>query len=83
MSRSRSKRKIREGIVVSDKMNKTKVVKVESLARHKRYGRVIKCATKFKVHDEQNQAKTGDKVRIMEIRPLSKEKRWLLLEVVK
>jgi small subunit ribosomal protein S17 len=83
MDRGRNKRKVREGVVLSGKMDKTIIVRVSSLTRHQRYGRVIKQASKFKVHDEQNQAKAGDKVRIMETRPLSKEKRWRLVEVVK
>ena len=82
MSKDRSKRKIREGIVLTDKMDKTIVVRVDRLTKHKRYGRVIRRAAKFKVHDEQNQAKAGDKVRIMETRPLSREKRWRLVEIV-
>ena len=76
-------RKIRIGVVVSDKMQKTIVVRVERSAMHPEYGKVIKKAKKFKVHDEKNQAKAGDRVRIMETRPLSKDKRWRLLEVLK
>ena len=83
MEKRRSKGKIKEGTVLSDKMDKTIVVRVNRLIKHKKYGRVIKCATKFKVHDEQNQAKAGDKVRITQTRPLSKEKRWRLVEIVK
>ncbi len=79
----RSKRKIKIGTVLSNKMQKTIVVKVDRLLQHKKYGRVVRTATKFKVHDEQNQAKIGDKVRIMETRPLSKEKRWRLVEIIK
>lgn len=82
-SQQRSRRKVRSGIVLSDKMDKTIVVRVESLSKHKKYGRVIWQATKFKVHDDKNLAHVGDKVRIMETRPLSKEKRWRLVEVVK
>lgn len=83
MEKERSKRKSRIGTVFSDKMDKTIVVKIGRLTTHKKYGRVIKRATKFKVHDEQNQAKVGDKVKIMETRPLSKQKRWRLVEIVK
>ena len=83
MEKERSKRKSRIGTVFSDKMDKTIVVKIGRLATHKKYGRVIKRATKFKVHDEQNQAKVGDKVKIMETRPLSKQKRWRLVEIMK
>lgn len=83
MQKERNKRKVRRGTVVSDKMDKTIVVRVERLTKHLKYGRVIWRATKFKVHDRENQAKMGDKVRIMQTRPLSKEKRWRLLEVIK
>ncbi len=76
-------RKQRVGIVVSDRMDKTVVVKVEGLTKHPLYGRVVKMRSKFKVHDEKNQAKIGDKVRIVETRPLSKEKRWRLAEILK
>jgi len=64
-------------------MNKTIVVRLERRVRHPIYGRVIRKWTKFKVHDERNSAKVGDKVRIVETRPLSREKRWRLLEIVK
>lgn len=82
MNQRRSKRKVKEGVVLSNKMDKTIVVRVDRLTKHKRYGRVIRRAAKFKVHDEQNQAKEGDRVRIMETRPLSKEKRWRLVEII-
>ena len=83
MQSRRGKRKIKVGLVLSDKMDKTIVVRVDRLAKHKTYGRVIKRASKFKVHDQKNEAKIGDKVRIMEARPFSKEKRWSLVEVIK
>lgn len=83
MKKERSKRKTKIATVISNKMKKTIVVRVDRLTRHQKYPRVIRGATKFKVHDEQNQAKVGDKVRIMETRPLSKEKRWRLIEVLK
>ncbi|MBL7084684.1 MAG: 30S ribosomal protein S17 [Candidatus Omnitrophica bacterium] len=83
MEKKRSKRKVKEGIVLSSKMDKTIVVGIGRLAKHKVYGRVIRRSSKFKVHDEKNQAKAGDKVRIMESRPLSKEKKWRLIEVIK
>ena len=83
MTKRLSKRKVRVGVVLSDKMDKTIVVRIDRLTTHKKYSRVIRKATKFKVHDEQNQAKAGDKVRIMETRPFSKEKRWRLVEIVK
>jgi len=76
------KRKTKTGRVVSDKMDKTIVVSVERLARHRLYKRVIRLTTKFKAHDEANDAHTGDTVRIEESRPLSATKRWRLLEVV-
>jgi small subunit ribosomal protein S17 len=78
-----SKRKQRVGIVVSDKMNKTRIVKVMQSTQHPIYKRIIKTINKFKVHDEKNISKIGDKVRIIETRPLSKEKRWRLVEVLK
>ena len=77
-----SKRKTKVGRVVSDKMDKTIVVAVERLARHRVYKRVIRLTTKFKVHDEENAARVGDRVLIEEWRPLSREKRWRLMEVV-
>ena len=83
MRKARGHRKKRVGIVLSDRMNKTIVVRLERRVRHPIYGRVIRKWTKFKVHDERNSAKVGDKVRIVETRPLSKEKRWRLLEIVK
>ncbi len=76
-------RKIRTGIVVSDKMQKTIVVRVERTAHHPLYNKIIRKHNKFKVHDENNSAKAGDTVRIIETRPLSKDKYWRLLEIVK
>ncbi len=76
-------RKIRTGAVVSDKMNKTIVVRVERITQHPLYKKTIRKYKKFKVHDEKNSAKTGNTVRIIETRPLSKEKRWRLLEIVR
>jgi small subunit ribosomal protein S17 len=76
------KRKTKVGRVVSDKMDKTIVVSVERLARHRLYKRVIRLSTKFKAHDESNDAKIGDTVRIEETRPMSATKRWRLIEVV-
>jgi small subunit ribosomal protein S17 len=78
-----SKRKVRIGKVVSNKMNKTAVVAVQTLKRHKLYKKVIKSEKKFKVHDEKNECKIGDVVRIVETRPLSKEKCWRLAEILK
>jgi len=81
--KNRGKRKELIGVVVSDKMDKTIVVKVERLVTHPLYKKTIKKSKKYKVHDEENKAKTGDKVKIMETRPLSKEKRWRLVEVLR
>jgi small subunit ribosomal protein S17 len=80
--RSQGKRKTKTGRVVSDKMDKTIVVSVERLSRHRVYKRVIRLTTKFKAHDERNEAHVGDTVRIEESRPLSATKRWRLVEVV-
>src|SRR3990170_3009913 len=78
----RGRRKAKVGRVVSDKMDKTIVVSVERLARHRIYKRVIRLTTKFKAHDENNEAHIGDTVRIEEARPLSATKRWRLVEIV-
>jgi len=74
--------KTRVGLVVSDKMSKTRVVAVERSFRHLRYERVIKRTTRFKAHDERNEAHVGDRVRIVETRPLSKDKRWRIKEIL-
>ena len=79
---ARSARKVRLGIVVSDKMQKTVVVRLERRFAHPRYGKMVTRSTKVRAHDEQNDAKTGDTVRIMETRPLSKDKRWRVVEIV-
>jgi small subunit ribosomal protein S17 len=78
----RNIRKVRVGRVISDKMDKTIVVKIERTLKHPLYGRIIKQFTKFYAHDENNDARVGDAVRIMETRPLSSLKRWRLVEVV-
>jgi small subunit ribosomal protein S17 len=78
----RGKRKYRTGVVVSDKSNKTRLVSVERTYRHSLYDRVIRSKSKFAVHDEGNISKAGDTVKIMECRPLSKTKRWTLVEVI-
>ena len=78
----RSMRKEKVGRVVSDKMDKTIVVSVERLSRHPLYKRVIRLTTKFKAHDERNEARIGDTVRIVESRPLSATKRWRMTEIV-
>jgi len=80
---TRSRRKTRVGEVVSDKMDKTVVVAVTRLVRHALYGRFVRKTSKFKVHDEKNECRVGDVVKIMETRPLSKDKRWRLVEVTK
>jgi len=82
MTDERNLRKTRVGVVTSDKMDKTVVVSVETLVEHPLYKKRIKQTTKFKAHDEQNQCKAGDKVRIMETRPLSKDKRWRVVEII-
>ena len=79
----RGQRKVRIGTVVSNKMQKTIVVAVEDKFRHPLYGKIIKRTKKYKVHDENNICNVGDIVKIMETRPLSKEKRWRLVEIVK
>lgn len=78
----RAQRKTRVGKVVSDKMDKTIVVAVETFVKHPLYKKRVKRTTKFKAHDEQNQCNAGDVVKIMETRPLSKDKRWRLVEVI-
>ena len=80
---ARGIRKSLIGEVVSDKMDKTVVVRTVSRVPHPRFGKIIKQTAKFHAHDEKNEAKTGDKVRITETRPLSKTKRWRLVEVLK
>ena len=80
--RAVSMRKEKTGRVVSDKMDKTIVVSVERLSRHPLYKRVVRLTTKFKAHDERNEARIGDTVRIVESRPLSATKRWRMVEIV-
>lgn len=75
-------RKTRTGVVVSDKMQKTIVVEIVRKAKHPLYGKTVKLTKRYKVHDEESQAKLGDKVLITETRPISKDKRWRLVEVV-
>jgi small subunit ribosomal protein S17 len=76
------KRRMKVGRVVSDKMDKTVVVSVERLRRHPIYKRVVRLSSKFKAHDQENEARVGDTVRIEESRPLSREKRWRVVEIV-
>jgi small subunit ribosomal protein S17 len=78
----RNSRKTRIGKVVSDKMAKTVVVSIERRVQHPVYGKMVRRTKKLKAHDEQNEAKTGDTVRIMETRPLSKDKRWRVVEII-
>ena len=82
MTEERNQRKVYTGRVVSDKMDKTVTVMIETQKKHKLYGKRVKYSKKFKAHDELNEAKIGDVVRIMETRPLSATKRFRLLEVV-
>jgi len=77
----RNYRKVREGLVVSDKMDKTIVVELEDRKKHRRYAKVLRSTTKVKAHDEQNTAGVGDRVLLMETRPLSATKRWRLVEI--
>ena len=81
-SRPRPTRKMRVGLVVSDKMQKTVVVALERRYQHPVYGKMVTRTKRVKAHDEENAAKAGDRVRIMETRPLSKDKRWRLVEIV-
>ncbi len=78
----RNLRKTRTGVVVSDKMNKTIVVAVRDNVRHPLYKKIVKKTYKLKAHDEENQCKVGDTVKVMETRPLSKDKRWRLVEII-
>jgi len=78
----RNLRKVMIGTVVSDKMDKTVVVAVETSVRHKVYKKTVKKTYKLKAHDEENACKVGDKVKVMETRPLSKDKRWRVVEIV-
>ena len=82
MTEERALRKVRVGMVVSDKMDKTVVVAIEDNVKHPVYGKIIKRTLKVHAHDEKNECGVGDKVRIMETRPLSKTKRWRLVNIV-
>ncbi len=79
---ARGMRKSRTGIVISDKMDKTVIVRVQTLKEHRRYKKHVQQSHRFKAHDEQNQCKVGDRVRIVETRPLSHEKRWRVVAIV-
>ncbi|MGN0455266.1 MAG: 30S ribosomal protein S17 [Acutalibacteraceae bacterium] len=78
----RNMRKTDVGMVVSDKMDKTAVVAIENCVKHPLYNKIVKRTIKLKVHDENNECQIGDRVRIMETRPLSKDKRWRLVEII-
>jgi small subunit ribosomal protein S17 len=78
----RGHRRLQVGVVVSDKMDKTVVVRVDRLVRHSLYNKYIKRSVKYKVHDEKNSCKMGDRVQIIECRPLSKDKRWNLKQII-
>jgi small subunit ribosomal protein S17 len=78
----RGERKVREGLVVSDKMDKTVVVAVEDRYKHAMYGKVVRRTSRLKAHDEDNSAATGDRVLLMETRPLSATKRWRVVEIL-
>lgn len=81
-SKPRGRRKVREGVVVSDKMAKTVVVEIEDRVKHPLYGKVLRRTSKLKAHDEQNVCGTGDRVSLMETRPLSATKRWRVVEIL-
>jgi small subunit ribosomal protein S17 len=78
----RGRRKVRTGVVVSDGMDKTVVIRVDRQIRHALYGKTVRRSSKLAAHDESNEARVGDTVRVMETRPLSKSKRWRLVEIV-
>ena len=82
MTEERTLRKVRVGMVVSDKMNKTVVIAIEDNVKHPVYGKIIKHTLKVHAHDEKNECGVGDKVKIMETRPLSKTKRWRVVEII-
>jgi small subunit ribosomal protein S17 len=82
MENRNNSRKTLTGIVVSDKMMKTRVVQVRSHVRHPQYGKLLVSHKKFKAHDEKNEAHTGDKVLMQEARPLSKDKRWIITQII-
>ncbi len=81
MEQQKNYRKVFNGIVVSDKMNKTRVVSVPWMSKHKIYQKNIRRSTRFKAHDEKNASKVGDRVTIAETRPLSKDKRWIIKDI--
>lgn len=82
MAEARGNRKTRTGVVVSDKMDKTIVVEIRTRAKHPLYGKIMNRTTRLKAHDEENACGIGDRVLVMETRPLSKDKRWRLVEII-
>ena len=82
MAEARGHRKTRTGVVVSDKMDKTIVVEIRTRVKHPLYGKIMNRTNRLKVHDENNECGIGDTVRVMETRPLSKDKRWRLVEII-
>jgi small subunit ribosomal protein S17 len=82
MAGQRSDRKVRTGVVVSDRMDKTVIIRIESQKRHPLYGKTVRRSSRLAAHDEGNEAHVGDVVRVMETRPLSKSKRWRVVEIV-
>jgi len=82
MEDTRNERKERTGEVVSDKMDKTRIVVIERTFSHPLYGKTVRRSSRIKVHDEKNESHVGDKVRVMETRPMSKEKRWRLVDII-
>jgi len=82
MAEARGNRKTRTGVVVSDKMDKTIVVEIRTRVKHPLYGKIMNKTNKLKAHDENNECGIGDTVRVMETRPLSKDKRWRLVEII-
>ncbi len=78
----RGRRKVRTGVVVSDKMDKTVLIRIDRQVRHRVYGKIVKRSSKLAAHDETNDAHVGDTVRVVETRPLSKSKRWRVVEIV-
>ena len=83
MEKRENRRKFLSGTVISDKMNKTRVVQIKWASKHSRYNRTIRRAQKFKAHDQKNESHTGDVVQIMETRPISKDKRWVIVDIQK
>ena len=81
-TRERARRKVRTGVVVSDKMDKTVLVRIDRVTRHSAYHKTVRRSSRLAAHDEGNEARVGDTVRVMETRPLSKSKRWRVVEIV-